>query len=598
MSAPFSDLFITNGGNAITASAWASSGVITITSVQFGSGFPGVSDNIPGYTALKSPVCNGQITGENVLVAGQCTIRVNLAGTAIPSTFQINEIGVFASFAGGGSQLVAYMSTGAATGDTLTFNSPVVKDYAILVTFSQGVITTVNISLFQTVGLHAVNHLDNGIDPIPPPSTARSGLLLKNPNDVTQVLVGSNPPSWAPALIVIRGNVTLFVSTTGNDSSALAYLTLNFPAINNNSASPFLTIQGALQFLKSYFIQPGFIVTISVAAGVYTSSTPISVNHPNGSQISIVGVIGSQINSTAASASSATVTLTGPFLSNGISTGDYIIAICATGGQTAQLASGVFRVTGINASVLTYNAGVGIPVAFSGTPTFSVRKLYSVLQFSAGVTGINISGGGLGLVENFALVGTSSGSSLILGISVSGSCSATIQTCGGTGWTDSSVASSFVAIIAGAIVSVTDCHANSNSNGFVSSYLASQLNGTNCIANVNTYGGFRNNQSNMTLVNCWGHGNQTGGGFTAVSKAVTSLNSSSSYYSANGVVVSVASLIYTQGINILLNNTTDVNLAVASVFAREGGTVLSYATRSGNISSINTLTADGCYFSP
>ena len=71
--------------------AWASSGVITVTRVSFGNGYPGVSDYVPGYTALKNQIQNGVIQGINNLVQGQLTVRSTLSSASAPSSYNINE---------------------------------------------------------------------------------------------------------------------------------------------------------------------------------------------------------------------------------------------------------------------------------------------------------------------------------------------------------------------------------------------------------------------------------------------------------------------------------------------------------------------------
>jgi hypothetical protein len=584
----FGNIIVTLAGDTMLAQAQAGLGQITPTSIAAGTGFASGTDDPTTFTALKTPIWTGiAILAASADTPQQAAIEVEFNGSVAPSVFQLNEIGIYAKIGAGSPVLFAYVSRTAADGDTI---SPgVVRDYILTVKYSNATTVSLVVNIVPAVAVHAPTHRGAGtsgagFDPIGNSTTANSGLLASVPmaKNYSPISIGDGTHGWAPIFPVIIANTTLYVSKTGNDSTALP----------NNASFPWAEIQGALNYLSNWLIAPGVTVTISVGAGVYASSTTIGVNHAQGSQIDIIGVVTSSVNSTAASASSSTVALTGSW--PGINVGDYIIAACGTGGQTAQMASGVFKVVSNNGSVLTYNCGVVIPVAFSGTPTFSVRKLSSVLTFSAGVSGISIAGNGIGLFQNFAIVGSASGSLEIGGISVSGACVATIETCGATGWFDSSVNSSGFQFSQGVVVTANDCHANANSNGFVTSYLSTQLNATSCIANVNTYGGFRNNQSNMTLVSCWAHGND-GGGFVVANKAVSSLNGSLSFYSTSGALVSVASLIYTVGACQFLNSGTDINLAVSSTFIRESGTATSYSTH--NVTP-NTLSADGCYFSP
>lgn len=65
-------------------------------------------------------------------------------------------------------------------------------------------------------------------------------------------------------------------------SDGISSLTLNVP-------SQYGTIQAAFSYLNTKQLAPGFLVTIQVADGTYTISSGISLNHPQGSQISLVG---------------------------------------------------------------------------------------------------------------------------------------------------------------------------------------------------------------------------------------------------------------------------------------------------------------------
>jgi hypothetical protein len=77
---------------------------------------------------------------------------------------------------------------------------------------------------------------------------------------------------------VITTPVTLYVATTGNDTTGQGTL-----------AAPWATPQRAMQYLSDYTIEQGVAVTVSVADGTYTFTSPLYLNHPNGSQITING---------------------------------------------------------------------------------------------------------------------------------------------------------------------------------------------------------------------------------------------------------------------------------------------------------------------
>jgi hypothetical protein len=450
---------ITTNGQNLLAACVASSGAITLTSVQFGSGYPAGGDNIAGYTALKNFIMNGQITGSNNLVQSQATIRVNVSSANAPSTFQVNEIGVFAQLGSATPILFAYTSTGGPTGDTVTPSSPtaaIVKDYALLILFSQAVPSSTTVSMAQVVGLHAPTHLDNGIDPIPPPTTARSGLLLANPNDGTQLLTGTNPPSWAPGLLVIRSNITLDVFIGAS-----------------NVYPNFSTVQNALNYLIPYFIEPSFTVTISVAAGIYTSSVPITVNHPNGQQIQIIGTLGVSATGTSmTNPSGGMITIggsSGAF--TGISVGSFVVVKNAANFGPI-IASGIWQVTATTSTSFTYATGYGGTwTGLASATSITVLQLATVLSFTAGVSGIKVTGNGLGLIENIALDGTESGTTAIIGMSVSNGAIAQTNTVGANGWEDTANNSDGFSAGTGALLTCTNSYSNQNSNGFFASNL-------------------------------------------------------------------------------------------------------------------------------
>ncbi len=572
----------------------AGSGSMTLTSVQFGSGFPASGDNIPNYTALKTTVMNGQITGANNVVQSQTTIRVNISSANAPITFQVNEIGVFAQLGAAPPLLFAYASTGGPTGDTVTPSSPasaIVKDYALLILFTQNVPSATNITLQQVVGLHASTHiLPGGIDPLPLPSTSSDGLCPANPNDGTQLLSGTNPPSWTPGLLVIRANITLYVSTTGNNSTAKP----------NNPALPWLTIQGALNYLIPYFIEPGALVTISVAAGTYSSSIPIIVNHPQGQNIQIVGTNSATANSTSASVTvGGVVSLTtsaGGWTSAGISATGFIIS-SGLSTQNGIVESGVYPLLSNNGTTLTYSSGGVSP---SGV-TFNVTQLKTVLQFSAGVQGIIISGNGLGLLSSVLVQGNASGSTPINGIQVTGGATVNCNFVGMYGWKDSSNISSAGASVYAGLLICSNCYSTNNTNGFLSNGFGASLSCVTCQSNYN-FRGYWSNSSSISLYNCNACGNVDTGSLAVGNATIGMAGTLQCLMLFNGIgakALQLSSIIVSsQGSTVFANNTTDLILSILSCVARIGPNGIVYTTKSANIIANNTLTADGCYVSP
>ena len=122
------------------------------------------------------------------------------------------------------------------------------------------------------------------------PAAPASGMVRVNTDTNPQLEQYANA-AWQP-IGVISSNLTLNVATTGNDTTGLGTV-----------AAPWATPQKAMAYLSNYQIAQGVTVTVTVASGTYTFTTPLYLNHPNGSQIII--------NGTGTSGSRPTTSLTG-----------------------------------------------------------------------------------------------------------------------------------------------------------------------------------------------------------------------------------------------------------------------------------------------
>jgi microcystin-dependent protein len=143
---------------------------------------------------------NATITGINNIVPGQLTVRSNISSQFAPSTFDVNEIGIFGTVGAQPETLVAYAAAVDDSGNYGDFGdnviptgggTPLVKDYALLMIFQQAISSSGEIELVQVVGLHAATHLDNGVDPIPVATTSRTGSLRALSGNSYDVLLGT-----------------------------------------------------------------------------------------------------------------------------------------------------------------------------------------------------------------------------------------------------------------------------------------------------------------------------------------------------------------------------------------------------------------------
>lgn len=629
---------------------------IGITAVQVGSG--NLSGDLTLASALAVPKQTATMTSANALVFGQTTIRFRIVSTMASSAYNLSEVGVYAQlFSTGTPILFAYASIPIGTGNTIDPASPITRDYAILINYAQSASINPTVTLTPALQLHASSHITGGLDPLPVATSTSTGVTPITPADTHKVLLGGNPASfgpvpladathqgavpstpsdqkqvllggaspsfgqvpiatvasfggtsqllntgiqawfddasWKPVTPVIVVNTTLYVATSGNNSTA----------IPNDASHPWANIQGAHTWLINYQIQPGVTVTISVGAGVYNSATPISIYHPQGQNIQIIGSIGSPISAPGASMSGTLVSLTagvgGAF--SGISANDYILASSLTTINSIT-ESGVYKVVGCNGTTLTYTSSGGSAISLSGA-TFTVTKLQSVLTFSAGIQGIVVAGNGLGSLQNFAIVGTQSGSTVISGLRIQSSAFASIQNIGLTGWKDSvNVSSSGIICSTGGNLNANTCYANGNVNGILSLGLSSSISCINCYSNFNTCG-YWSNSSDISCTGSYACGNGSRGGWFANGNATIGLTGPQCIASYNtfGIAAnSLSSIIVTtvSGLG-LTGNTTDVALSISSVLTRSDGVnAINWATKTSNITAVRTLTADGCYFNP
>ncbi len=620
---------------------------MTLTSVEFGSGFPASGDNIPNYTGLKVPVMAGQITGANNLVQSQTTIRVNVSSANAPITFQVNEIGIFAQIGAATPILFAYASTGGPTGDTVTPSAPssaIIKDYALLILFTQNVPSATNVTLQQVVGLHAVSHiLPGGIDPLPTATPASDGLAPLTPNDATQVLLGGSVAAWGavpvvtstkkgglpltpgdtsqvalggvtgswgpvplasltkpggtlaltgprtdswrgdgtwqPSVLIITSNITLFVATTGNDLTA----------VPNNPALPWLTIQGALNYLIPYFIEPGVTVTVSVGPGIFPLNSRISVNHPSGSQIQIIGTLGTLHNISSAgsiggtpSAYAVPLTVTGTM---DIVANDWVLLDGLISGNQLVLNS-FLKVSSVSGQIVTvsipYNSGLA-SIAISNVGTMT--KLKTILSQTANVDVMDIVSGGLGLLSNIGILGNAS-----TAISITAANQVTINTVGINNAIGGSVGGGILVSLGNHVltnVKVSQCGA-----GISTQFSGSNITASDCGGHYGSLYGFNaSSGSSQNLINCWAVNNITG--LQCAYKSDMLLSTLvESLFNATGIAVSYDSLVVlTQGATAFSTaNALDLSVTGLGIILRGSGNSLSYSTAS---QAVNVLTVNG-----
>jgi hypothetical protein len=208
-------------------------------------------------------------------------------------------------------------------------------------------------------------------------------------------------------------NDSVVIGTTVKDAletlntEKLSVISVNTTYTVKASGGDFTTIQAALDYLKSKWINRDATVTISVDPGLFTHTSTILFQHPQGNRINIVGsapvitTITSLISwSGTAGNYSVVLNVTN---AAGMAVGDYCIVRGSTGTGEYQAVMGCWEITNISGTQITVKNTYR-----KATPTLTITGGYficlkTILKFN-GCDGI-YPGNSTGYIYNLALVG-------------------------------------------------------------------------------------------------------------------------------------------------------------------------------------------------
>ena len=216
------------------------------------------------------------------------------------------------------------------------------------------------------------------------PAAPVSGMARVNTDTVPQLEQYAGG-TWQP-IGVITSNLTLNVATTGNDTTGLG-----------TAGAPWATPHRAMAYLSNYTIAQGVTVTVSVADGTYTFTTPLYLDHPNGSQIAINGGTTTGVRPTTSLTGGNAVGNTGATLAaNDALLNAYYNTKWQFNGCNGLVCDSGGNVT-VNTVLIRGNASlaIGVMAGNANTPVFSV--------FYASAGGINL--GSNVAVHNFGGIG-------------------------------------------------------------------------------------------------------------------------------------------------------------------------------------------------
>lgn len=579
--ADFTQAVVTNSGAAAEATAAANGWTIQFTRVQVGQGTTLGSTDPKTLTSLLSPVAlvapdpnapNANLIGINNLVTYQASIRFEVNSAWVTTQFQLAEAGLFARLNNGAEFLYAYAYAGT-NGDIITASgsgSPVDNQYTFLIPYSNAPTIAVTLGVYPQVNLHAATHLDNGIDPFPVATSSRTGSVPIGSGTGLNGLVDTSPISFRPILLVINSTRILYVSTTGN----------NLTAIADDPIHPWLTIQGALDYLTPYFITPGVTVTISVAAGTYTTSIATTVIHPQGGQIQIVGSIGAVHNITALSGQSGasiTLNISG---TQDIAAGNYVIISGISSSPQNQI-NGTFLVTGVSSGAVTFTIPNASAPSFGTVNTGTIQAIKTLVSCSVNTGGMSVGQYGLGLLKNIAFRGSGNG------VGISSFSSISLNTVAVYGWNGTN---GFAIALNGGNNVLSNVFVVQNHYA-ISSEQSSVL-AFNCVSSYNAAYGFQATYGSFINITnpCWAIANGAGV-FAGANAQITadglfSQNNTQGCLCGTGGSFQVTLL----GSVVITINTTDLVVLPFGQITRAAGTNLFYTTTS---QAINTVTANG-----
>lgn len=195
--------------------------------------------------------------------------------------------------------------------------------------------------------------------------------------NMTLVSTGTGLDWASPGLTIINTDTTIYVATTGSDSTG-----------TGASGAPFATPQGALLHLKDKWINNDVVVTIQCADGTYTLTTSISPAHPCGGSIVIAGENTytksmTSVQSSSGSAGAWSVVINVDSVAN-VTVNDFVVISAPSGGTKPTYIAGCHKVTNVDDvnNRLTIDSKHAAATAPSGVITATVNVIKTIFKNS------------------------------------------------------------------------------------------------------------------------------------------------------------------------------------------------------------------------
>lgn len=397
-------------------------GRLTFFKMQAGDGTIADDTAIPGMVGLVHPVCDIALVKYEIDGKGTITLFGNIASSTIDVGFTFRELGVFATIEqpipGSGGVPVSGVTAvesapiqqvGNPVVPTPSVGTPLMYSYCNSYDKSdyipgKGETTDVVNSVQVTVVIDKAANIVINI-------VAGQQLSVTNIGAPT---IGAGPWSYTQANVAylkrLVAGPAIAVSEDANTITIGQKILANdldlYVAIGNPDISPnFSTLAKALNYLGGFSIPSTIKARINMSAGVYTQPTQTTVNHPDGSQISILGAapIQSTISAiTNVDANNFDVTVADGTL---FKAGDEVVIPVTGDVAIGWKGSRIVNSVAGNKVRLAKNflGGVDVTVNQTGLSTTKLTK-YPVVIKCVNCSGI-VSYTGLGTLNNITIIG-------------------------------------------------------------------------------------------------------------------------------------------------------------------------------------------------
>jgi hypothetical protein len=467
---------ITINGEIQIAAAIAKQQLV-ITRVQVGAGV--ATGALPSLTALVAPVmyCTPippQVSA-NLLQPGEVVVMSVLDTANVTTIFQLTELGVFATSAGGPEQLIAYCACSAPY-DTIAPGSG-----------SNRLILNLQVPIVVGIGASVSITVQAGNPVYVPPVVAGPGIVVTAPTDTSGRII-----EWIVSTPRITQNTTLYVSNS----------------YTQNIAPYFSSLANAMYYLSSFTISSGISVYIDLAAETFTLATTTVIYHVNASQITIQGannpdVTFNGIGTITGATGNWKVQLLNVSSTANIKVGTWLNIWLVNWTWMGPLVSGCCQVTAVAGSTVTvqnYYYGSTWPnmagVNGQMTPLSTVLD-FTYTQGGAGLWFTN----GIGLMQYVAVINPPGQANNYVGYGVlmSGGISSTIRFVGVWGFRGNTGQS--VGFAASGCLGICQCcSASYNDNGFTAGGSGANLDFQGCCSTHNNIGAWANGDCAVSFV--------------------------------------------------------------------------------------------------